>query len=184
MQAILDDDRALEEDPSLARRRERDDDPGFEESKGDDDDRALDEEPSPERARLVERLVDYSLVEHAVEPDGNCQFRALAQRLFGNQELHAVVRAAVVKQLRAASDAYCGFVYEDYEAYACRMAQAREWGDHVTLQAAADAYGVKITVVTSYAEKSFIQVKPTLDAGANGCASPTAPSLLTAHWRP
>jgi hypothetical protein len=133
---------------------------------------------SLERARLLERLMDFGLVEHAVDGDGACQFRALAHRLFGDQARHAVVRAAVVQQLRAAPDRYRGFVHEDYEAYARRMAQPREWGDHVTLQAAADAYRVKVTVVTSYAERSFIQVKPTLDGDAKGCARvATAPSV-------
>ncbi|KAJ1456920.1 hypothetical protein M885DRAFT_516504 [Pelagophyceae sp. CCMP2097] len=128
---------------------------------------------SLERARLLERLQDFGLVEHSVEGDGACQFRALAHQLFGDQGKHAVVRHAVVQQLRCAPDTYQNFVHENFEAYALRMAQPREWGDHVTLQATADAYRIKITVVTSYAERSFIRVKPTLYGDADGCASPS-----------
>jgi hypothetical protein len=36
-----------------------------------------------------------------------------------------------------------------------------EWGDHVTLQAAADYYGVKISLITSFKDTCFIEIVPT-----------------------
>ena len=38
--------------------------------------------------------------------DGNCQFRALADQLFGDQERHAECRAVCMNQLRAESEHY------------------------------------------------------------------------------
>ncbi|PPR84729.1 hypothetical protein GOBAR_AA35979 [Gossypium barbadense] len=35
-----------------------------------------------------------------------------------------------------------------------------EWGDHVTLQAAADLYGVKIFVLTSFKDTCYIEILP------------------------
>jgi hypothetical protein len=35
-----------------------------------------------------------------------------------------------------------------------------EWGDHVTLQAAADYYGVKISLITSFKDTCFIEIVP------------------------
>ncbi|KAK6156346.1 hypothetical protein DH2020_010594 [Rehmannia glutinosa] len=35
-----------------------------------------------------------------------------------------------------------------------------EWGDHVTLQAAADCYGIKIFVITSFKDTCYIEILP------------------------
>jgi hypothetical protein len=122
--------------------------------------------PPPEKLRdkLVERLRDFGLQEFDVAGDGNCQYRALAHQLFDNVELHADVRRTVCRQLAAEADRYRGFVATeddvDYEAWVARMACAGEWGDHVTLQAAADAYGTRICLVTSYEDRGILRVEP------------------------
>ena len=122
--------------------------------------------PPPEKLRdkLVERLRDFGLQEFDVAGDGNCQYRALAHQLFDNVELHADVRRTACRQLAAEADRYRGFVATeddvDYEAWVARMACAGEWGDHVTLQAAADAYGTRICLVTSYEDRGILRVEP------------------------
>lgn len=40
------------------------------------------------------------------------------------------------------------------------MARDGTWGDHVTLQAAADAYHARIVILTSYPETSFVEIQP------------------------
>lgn len=40
------------------------------------------------------------------------------------------------------------------------------WGDHVTLQAAADYYNIRIALVTSFPQESFIEVVPQRDQHA------------------
>ena len=103
--------------------------------------------------------------EHPVDGDGNCQFRALAHQLSGSAARHAAVRATVAKQLAAHRDRYEQFcIFEkkdaDFDAFLARIATDGEWGDHVTLQAAADAYNVAIVLVTSYEEKGILRVEP------------------------
>lgn len=125
--------------------------------------------PSPPppalRDKLVERLRDFGLQEFEVLGDGNCQYRALAHQLFSGVEHHADVRRTVCRQLARAADRYRGFVATDddldYEAFVARMACDGEWGDHVTLQAAADAYGTRICLVTSYEDRGILRVEPT-----------------------
>lgn len=56
--------------------------------------------------------------------------------------------------------AYQGFVPGDYWQYCWEMEQENAWGDHVTLQAAADAYGVAINIMTSYLDSCFIGITP------------------------
>jgi hypothetical protein len=71
------------------------------------------------------------------------QFRALSDQLYRSPEHHKFVRKSVVTQLKAAPDAYSNYVPMKYTDYVKNMAKDGEWGDHVTLQAAAD-------YVTSY----------------------------------
>mmetsp|Transcript_6846 Transcript_6846/g.15613 ORF Transcript_6846/g.15613 Transcript_6846/m.15613 type:complete len:239 (-) Transcript_6846:86-802(-) len=112
------------------------------------------------RALLVERLVHYGLVEKEVTPDGNCQFRAIADQLYSAESMHADVRKKVVAQLVNKRERYAPFVDSDYDEYLARMRKEREWGDGVTLQAASDAYGITISLITSYDEGFYIEVHP------------------------
>ncbi|PON77626.1 Heat shock protein 70 family [Trema orientale] len=88
--------------------------------------------------RLSERLATYDLAELQMEGDGNCQFRALADQLFRSPDYHKHVRKQVVKQLKHHRKLYEGYVPMKYKSYLKKMKKAGEWGDHVTLQAAAD----------------------------------------------
>ena len=58
---------------------------------------------------------------------------------------------------------YCEFVagvQGGYDAYVRAMEREGTWGDHVTLQAAADRLAVPIYLVTSYADPCPIHVAP------------------------
>jgi len=112
------------------------------------------------RQRLTELLQKHSVRERAVKADGNCQFRALADQLYGTEEHHAVMREQVVAQLRGDPSRYSGFVPGRFEEYIKDMARDCTWGDHVTLQAAADILGVRINLITDYVSDAFIEVAP------------------------
>ena len=104
---------------------------------------------SPEQP-FRERLRECGMVETQIEADGNCQFRALADQLFdGDQERYAECRAAAISQLRSEPDRYREFITEDWETYVSRMENDREWGDNITLQAAADYYEVTAHVYSA-----------------------------------
>ena len=47
-----------------------------------------------------------------------------------------------------------------YSNYCDDMSLDGTWGDHVTLQAAADFYGAQITVVTSYSDNGVLEITP------------------------
>ena len=63
-------------------------------------------------------------------------------------------------QLRRERARYSVFVPEDYGAYVDEMARETTWGDHITLQAAADAYGVGMCVISSYKDNFVIEISP------------------------
>jgi len=47
-----------------------------------------------------------------------------------------------------------------YKDYLKKMKKSGEWGDHVTLQSAADRFGAKICLVTSFRDTCFIEIVP------------------------
>jgi hypothetical protein len=67
----------------------------------------------------------------------------------------------LIGQLKTTPDAYSNYVPMKYIDYLKNMAKNGEWGDHVTLQAAADYYGVKISLITSFKDTCFIEIVPT-----------------------
>ena len=113
-----------------------------------------------DRARLDLRLGMYHLTERMVGGDGNCQFRALADQLYGREDYHSTVRGCIVSQLRARPELYCEYCDQPYITYCSRMALEGTWGDHLTLQAAADYYGLRIAVVASFAGAAFLEITP------------------------
>ncbi|KAK4255130.1 hypothetical protein QN277_008166 [Acacia crassicarpa] len=121
------------------------------------------DEATLDHQRLLHRLQLYELVESKVEGDGNCQFRALSDQIYRTPEHHKFVREQVVNQLKSYPDIYEGYVPMAYADYLEKMAKNSEWGDHVTLQAAADSYGVKIFVITSFKDTCYIEILPNFE---------------------
>ena len=66
-----------------------------------------------------------------------------------------------------------------YSNYCDDMAVGGAWGDHVTLQAAADVYGAQITVVTSYLDNGVLEITPNV-SDSNGDIAPR--NLWLSFW--
>lgn len=114
------------------------------------------------RKLLEQRIELYGMEELVVQGDGNCQFRALALQLLGSQTRHETVRAVVTTQLRVFGERYRAYVPGDYDSYIQDMQQDGTWGDHVTLQAAADAYHARIVVLSSYPDACLFEIHPSV----------------------
>ncbi|KHN00857.1 OTU domain-containing protein [Glycine soja] len=119
-----------------------------------------DDEEISDHQRLLDRLQLYDLIECKVQGDGNCQFRSLSDQLYRSPDHHKFVRQQIVQQLKSYPDLYAGYVPMAYIDYLKNMSKSGEWGDHVTLQAAADWYGVKIFVITSFKDTCYIEILP------------------------
>ena len=118
---------------------------------------------SPERQLLRRRLFWRGLRENEVDGDGNCQFRAIADQLYGSSDRYAEVRANIVEHLRSNSSRYSAFVPDSYDTYIENMGRDGNWGDHLTLQAASNVYGLEIRVYTSYDGNWERVIRPTDD---------------------
>ncbi|KAL8140614.1 hypothetical protein V2J09_006635, partial [Rumex salicifolius] len=121
------------------------------------------DEATSDHQRLLDRLQVYDLVERKVQGDGNCQFRSLSDQFYRTTAHHKFVRQQVVDQLTSNRDHYEGYVPMDYDEYLEKMSKGGEWGDHVSLQAAADSYGVKIFIITSFKDTCYIEILPKVE---------------------
>lgn len=110
--------------------------------------------------RLLHRLTVYGLYEVKVSGDGNCQFRALSDQIYRSSEYHKYIRKEIVKQLKDYRALYASYIPMKYSRYYKKMAKSGEWGDHVTLQAAADKFAAKICLLTSFRDTCFIEILP------------------------
>lgn len=107
--------------------------------------------------RLRETLWDFGLQIRPIAADGNCQFRAVADQLWGSDHNHAAVREQAVSHLRSNPDRYAGFaVGQDFPEYLNRMATPAHWGDNLSLQAIADAFQIRIMLITSLQRRALI----------------------------
>ncbi|KAK4791982.1 hypothetical protein SAY86_022417 [Trapa natans] len=98
----------------------------------------LDDEEVSDHQRLLNRLGLYGLVENRIQGDGNCQFCAISDQIYRSPEYHKFERQQIIQQLKSHPEIYGGYVPMTYAKYVNKMSKCGEWGDHVTLQAAAD----------------------------------------------
>lgn len=77
----------------------------------------------------------------------------LCAQFFRDEDRHAQVRADAVQWLRANPQFYAGFLdqaeYPTWQSYIGSMARNFAWGDHLTLQAAAEVYNSDLVIVSS-----------------------------------
>ncbi|XP_073126523.1 OVARIAN TUMOR DOMAIN-containing deubiquitinating enzyme 12-like [Henckelia pumila] len=118
------------------------------------------DEATSDHQRLLNRLQLYDLVELKILGDGNCQFRSLSDQIYRAPEHHKFVREQVINQLKSKPELYENYVPMTYDEYLKKMSKSGEWGDNITLQAAADRYGVKIFIITSFKDTCYIEILP------------------------
>ncbi|MCI03314.1 OTU domain-containing protein, partial [Trifolium medium] len=88
------------------------------------------------KVMAIVRFVAFNIHFHNFIP--RC-FRALSDQLYNTPDHHKFVRRKVVNQLKSHPDIYEGYVPMKFSEYLENMSRSGEWGDHVTLQAAADS---------------------------------------------
>eukprot|EP00760_Papus_ankaliazontas_P035346 PhM_4_TR7754/c0_g1_i1/m.98276 len=112
---------------------------------------------------LDERMVNFGLNQQVMRDDGNCQFRSIAHQVTGTQEKHLAVRREVVRYMTSVRKTEFDFFFES-EAAATEYFQAMDisgtWGDELTLRAAADAFNLRIHVLTSEESNYYVVYQP------------------------
>lgn len=134
------------------------------------------------RARLQSVMDKYNMKARPVLADGNCQFRALSQQLYGHEDQHGHIRARMVEQLKSTPSRYGDFVHEPFGEYVERVSRNGEWGDNVTLQATSDMLGVDIHVLTDQPGAEHIELHATEQGTASGPESLWLSFLSEVHY--
>jgi len=126
---------------------------------------------SEARTRLNERLTLYGVKAHREIPgDGNCQMYSVSDQLCGNLKHSKFIRRTLVNWLRKSSEISLSngcclkdFVHDQtWEAYCQKMLRDGEWGDHLTLIAAAEVFKAVIVIVSSIPGDNYlIEITPT-----------------------
>lgn len=124
-----------------------------------------------DKQRIKERLELFGFVERPTKDDGNCQFYAVSDQLFGSDSKAGELRRLAVQWLlcnpgwnpsgQADGELYKFIVDEPWEAYCARMAVDKQWGDHLTLIALAEVFHVSIFIISSVPGDKFLtQINP------------------------
>ncbi|XP_039297279.1 OTU domain-containing protein 5 [Nilaparvata lugens] len=85
------------------------------------------------------------LIKH-MDEDGACLFRAIADQVYGDQEMHAVVRKHCMDYIALNRDFYSQYVTEDFNHYLNRKRQVSTHGNHIEINAMSEMYNRNIEV--------------------------------------
>lgn len=142
-------------------------------------------------ARMKERLDKHGFIEKPVEPDGNCQMRAISDQIFGDENFHKEVRLKIINWLNAnekfgvdesGSTTLGDFLDRDkfprWGSYVAYMAQNGAWGDHLTLVAATEVYGVTITILSNLEDRGTGQYITTITPRSKKSTQ----NIYLSHW--
>jgi len=129
---------------------------------------------SDAKNRLNSRLTLYGVKAHREIPgDGNCQMYSLSDQLCGNLNHAKYIRRALVSWLKTNSEISLSngctlkdFVHDQsWENYCQKMLKDGEWGDHLTLIAAAEVFQAVIIIISSIPGDNYvIEIIPTFTA--------------------
>jgi len=81
-----------------------------------------------------------------MKSDGACMFRAVADQVYGDQEMHKIVRENCMDYMVKNEEFFSKFVTEDFNEYIQRKRNDRTYGDHVEIQALSEIYNRPIEV--------------------------------------
>ncbi|XP_015784583.1 OTU domain-containing protein 5-B [Tetranychus urticae] len=78
--------------------------------------------------------------------DGACLFRAVADQVYGDQDMHTAVRKLCMDYMAKNADYFSQYVTEDFKAYIQRKSLDHAHGNHVEIQALSEMYNRPIEV--------------------------------------
>jgi len=78
--------------------------------------------------------------------DGACLFRAVADQIYGDQEMHASVRKLCMDYMAKNGDYFSQYVTEDFNAYIERKRLNHIHGNHIEMQAMSEIFNRPIEV--------------------------------------
>ncbi|KAK6034371.1 yippee putative zinc-binding protein, partial [Cooperia oncophora] len=110
-------------------------------------------------ARLLKRTRGFEI--KVVRGDGSCMFRAVADQLYADQDMHGEVRRLCMDYMERNRDHFAPFVAENFSSYVARKRQPGAHGNHVELQAISEMFARPIEIY-EYSENPRNVFYPTI----------------------
>ncbi|KAF5279136.1 hypothetical protein FQA39_LY18321 [Lamprigera yunnana] len=95
--------------------------------------------------------------------DGACLFRAIADQVYGDQELHSTVRTQCMDYIVKNQDFFAPYVTEDFHKYVERKRRWTVHGNHLEIQAISEMYNRTIEVYCYRTEPTNIFNAPSMN---------------------
>ncbi|XP_059488585.1 OTU domain-containing protein 5-A-like isoform X2 [Neocloeon triangulifer] len=92
------------------------------------------------------KLSKKGLVVREMARDGACLFRAVADQVYGDQEMHEIVRKQCMDYLERNREHFSQYVTEDFDLYVVRKREASCHGNHIELQAVSEMFNRPVQV--------------------------------------
>eukprot|EP00271_Cylindrocystis_brebissonii_P011527 TRINITY_DN29370_c0_g1_i1.p1 TRINITY_DN29370_c0_g1~~TRINITY_DN29370_c0_g1_i1.p1 ORF type:complete len:708 (+),score=133.57 TRINITY_DN29370_c0_g1_i1:255-2378(+) len=89
---------------------------------------------------------------HRMPADGNCLFRAVADQVYGDQDMWSDTRHMCVDYMEKERDHFSQFVTENFAAYCKRKRREKVYGNNLELQAMAEMYNRPIHIYSDSIE--------------------------------
>ena len=125
---------------------------------------ALDEntQQTAERVHLNRTLRENGLCEKPIKGDGNCQFRAVADQLWGDEDKYYTVKQCAIHDLETNHRRDPEFMWptSEHDGYIDRLKRNGTYGDDLTLHAIANDMGIRIIVISDFAQENVKCVYP------------------------
>eukprot|EP01006_Ploeotia_vitrea_P033865 TRINITY_DN65648_c3_g1_i2.p1 TRINITY_DN65648_c3_g1~~TRINITY_DN65648_c3_g1_i2.p1 ORF type:complete len:491 (-),score=245.18 TRINITY_DN65648_c3_g1_i2:32-1504(-) len=106
-------------------------------------------------------------------PDGNCLFRAIAHQVYGDQEVHMIVRRKCMEYIHSQRTFYSGYIDYDFDEYVRRMCFSGEWGGEIEVRAMGELYRRPIEIYAYSTQPQQVYA---------GLFPDRAPIRLSYHW--
>ncbi|CAF2469411.1 unnamed protein product [Rotaria sp. Silwood2] len=81
-----------------------------------------------------------------VQEDGACLFRAISDQVFGDEEMHSIVRQNCMDYIVKNSDFFRAYITEDFDQYITRKRRQNCHGNHIEIIALSELYNRPIEV--------------------------------------
>ncbi|XP_065166242.1 OTU domain-containing protein 5-B isoform X3 [Atheta coriaria] len=123
-----------------------------------------DEEWKTRDTRFARCLQKLGFEIKSMRDDGACLFRAIADQIYGDQELHFTVRSACMDYIVKNKDFFANYVTEDFDKYIARKRLWNVHGNHLEIQAMSEMYNRTIEVYCYEVQPINIFNSPRLNA--------------------
>lgn len=104
------------------------------------------EEEEQEKSFEMDLKNKKGLVIKRMEEDGACLFRAVADQVYGDQEMHNVTRKHCMDYMLKNRDFFAQYVTEEFESYVERKRLDHVHGNHIEMQALSEMYNRTLEV--------------------------------------